>query len=176
MYNIFATAGPLTIIIPNNSSSVQSAAARLAHDLDTYHKLDAEIVYAEAAVRQLTAGSLSQGNLILLGGASNTFTHRLLAAKHTVFSMNGEYIRIRGKPVDPTFATLFLHPHPTNPAGLVLISFTSNDSALERAMRLFPMRTGITLPDWIMVSDLTDSIGSGGVQAAGYVRQFLTYI
>ncbi|CAL1703964.1 unnamed protein product [Somion occarium] len=175
MYNIFATAGPLTIIIPNNSSSVQSAAARLAHDLDTYHKLDAEIVYAEAAVRQLTAGSLSQGNLILLGGASNTFTHRLLAAKHTVFSMNGEYIRIRGKPVDPTFATLFLHPHSTNPAGLVLISFTSNDSALERAMRLFPMRTGITLPDWIMVSDLTDSIGSGGVQAAGVWKNNWTW-
>lgn len=40
-------------------------------------------------------------------------------------------------------------------------------SGLERAGRLFPFRTGVAAPDWVVLSERTDLIGAAGVDAAG---------
>ena len=48
--------------------------------------------------------------------------------------------------------------------------FSESEAGLERALRLFPLRTGLAVPDWIVVGEGADSMGMGGVEAAGYVR------
>jgi hypothetical protein len=42
-------------------------------------------------------------------------------------------------------------------------------SGLERATRLFPIRTGVLLPDWMVIESSADRVGAAGVLAAGYV-------
>ena len=47
---------------------------------------------------------------------------------------------------------------------------------LERAIRLFPIRTGVLSPDWLVVDGRADTIGAAGVQGAGYVFLFPFYL
>lgn len=65
---------------------------------------------------------------------------------------------------------LFLHPHPTDPRSTVCCMLGTDDTGLERATRLLPLRTGIAVPDFIVVSQAANWIGAGGVVAAGYVQ------
>ena len=45
----------------------------------------------------------------------------------------------------------------------------SDDAALERVLRLAAPRTGIAVPDWIIIGEEADSKGMGGVIGAGLV-------
>lgn len=49
----------------------------------------------------------------------------------------------------------------------MLFIIATDAFGLERAMRLFPFRTGVTVPDWIVVGDAADAIGAAGVVGAG---------
>lgn len=42
--------------------------------------------------------------------------------------------------------------------------------AYERAIRVFPLRTGVPNPEWIVVGREADKWGMGGVLGAGLVR------
>lgn len=49
-----------------------------------------------------------------------------------------------------------------------MLFFLYNDiSGLERAARLFPFRTGVAAPDWVVLDERADSFGAAGVVAAG---------
>ena len=70
-------------------------------------------------------------------------------------------------------AVIFSHPHPTGSDGSLAMFILYNDiSSLERALRLFPFRTGVAVPDWLAVSEKMDNFGAGGIEAAGYVQKF----
>ncbi|KAK7693141.1 hypothetical protein QCA50_002707 [Cerrena zonata] len=166
MLNILTSSGPLMIVCPNRTTHL-SAALRLARDLDTYHKLSVEIMEAESAIEHEINGTLGSGNLVILGGATNAFTKHLLAAGRAALQLQEGTLLLGGNAVRSGLATLFLHPHPINPAGLALVLFADDERSLERALRLFPIRTGITVPDWLVVSDEADKIGTGGVVSAG---------
>lgn len=61
---------------------------------------------------------------------------------------------------------MFLHPHPKNPRGN--IAFIMGDQlGIERVVRLFPIRTGVSVPDWIVISSKADDIGAAGLKGAG---------
>jgi hypothetical protein len=62
---------------------------------------------------------------------------------------------------------LFLHEHPTLVGGRMVFVQSTDHSGLEKALRLFPIRTGITIPDWIIVGPQADEIGAAGVLGAG---------
>lgn len=67
-------------------------------------------------------------------------------------------------------AALFLHPHPSSTAdgqSIMLFMISSDESGLERLARLFPIRTGITVPSWVVLHDDIDHIGAAGVKGAG---------
>lgn len=66
-------------------------------------------------------------------------------------------------------AILFLQPHPTNAAATSLFLQYTDLDGLERAVRLFPIRTGVLSPDWIVVNGRADKFGAAGVEGAGYV-------
>lgn len=51
-----------------------------------------------------------------------------------------------------------------------MVFIQSTDTAgLERAFRLFPIRTGIAVPDWVVIGSHADRIGAAGILGAGYV-------
>ncbi|KAI0637266.1 hypothetical protein C8Q77DRAFT_1051392 [Trametes polyzona] len=168
--SVLNTDGPLTLVIPKRQQSPElSAALRIAHNLNVYHKLNAEIIDAEEALQRLDTSSLGPGNVVVLDqGSPNTFAKRILAQGRMPFRLRDDTLQLRGRPLnEPNSATLFLHPHPTRAASSVLFVYGSDHAGLERALRLFPIRTGVTVPDWIVVGPQADERGSGGVSGAG---------
>ena len=75
--------------------------------------------------------------------------------------------------VDIVLGVLFLHPHPTNSCGLVLFMLSYDSGGLERAARLFPIRTGVAASDWLVTSAAADYLSAGGLIGAGCVFVFL---
>lgn len=166
--NILSSPAPLTLIIPDSAPPTTfSAALRIAHDLDVYHRLDSEIIDASAALERLETSTMGVGNLVLFGGPENEFTTSLLQQRKTPFSLQERKLYLNGKLVEESAATLFLHPHPTSSSSLALVLFYNNPRALERGLRLFPIRTGVAVPDWIITTEEADFKAAAGVAGAG---------
>jgi hypothetical protein len=49
----------------------------------------------------------------------------------------------------------------------MLFILATDSSGLERATRLFPIRTGITVPDWLVIGTYANNVGAAGVIGAG---------
>jgi hypothetical protein len=49
----------------------------------------------------------------------------------------------------------------------MLFLMANGVSGLEKAARLFPIRTSITVPDWLIIGDGADHVGIGGIIGAG---------
>jgi hypothetical protein len=62
---------------------------------------------------------------------------------------------------------IFTHPHPSRKDSLVLFVLYRDFSGLERAARLFPFRTGVAAPDWVVLGERSEMFGAAGVDAAG---------
>ena len=170
MSRLLSSPGPLALVVPQKSEDFLDAALRLAHDLDVYHKLDAEIMDAAEATKRLSEGVLRHGHVVTIGGSQNVFTRQLLLNSETPFSLTSKGLVLRGRPIAQGSATLFLHPHPNSRSSVILVMYSDDQEGVERLLRLFPMRTGISVPDWIVSNRNADSMGAGGVEAAGYVR------
>jgi hypothetical protein len=52
-------------------------------------------------------------------------------------------------------------------SNMVLFLQSTDTEGLERALRLFPIRTGVTVPDWLVVDGRADRIGAAGTEGAG---------
>ncbi|KAI0807549.1 hypothetical protein C8Q74DRAFT_1363040 [Fomes fomentarius] len=168
--NFLTTSGPVAIVVPARvPSRTLSAALRIAHNLNVYHKLDVDIITDDEAIQRLHDGTLGTGNLLVLAnGALGEFAKLLLSEGRTAFGVRDGFLELRGRLIDgPSQATLFLHPHPLHASSLVLFLYGADAGGLERGLRLFPIRTGVTVPDWIVVGPEADERGSGGVKAAG---------
>ncbi|KAI1790745.1 hypothetical protein LXA43DRAFT_973466 [Ganoderma leucocontextum] len=168
--NVLSSTSPITVVVPSRSPSTElSAALRLAHNLNVYHKLDVGIIDDDEADQAVRSGLLAPGNLVVLShGKLGGFAASLLSKAATPFGVDGATLRLRARPLTrPSTGVLFLHPHPTNTKSLTLIVYGADASGLERALRLFPIRTGVTVPDWIVVGSQADVRGMGGVQSAG---------
>lgn len=81
---ILSSKGPLLLVIPDEDDLSLSYALRLAHDLDTFHKLDVEILTDTEANSLLEDGSLGPSNIVIFDGVKKTsFGRQLLgSAKH----------------------------------------------------------------------------------------------
>lgn len=170
MSNILLSAGPIHVVISSKEHpSSLSAATRLAHALNVYHKLDVSILDAAEALSSLERGSLGESNMIILGDSSNALLAHILKMQQTPFRLGEQGLSLNGRKFAEGTSAVFLHPHPTSAAALVLVMYADSEAGMERALRLFPLRTGLTIPDWIVVNEQADSRGAGGVQAAGLV-------
>ncbi|CCM03831.1 uncharacterized protein FIBRA_05980 [Fibroporia radiculosa] len=168
MAKILSTAAPMVIVVSDMSSEhALLSALQIAHNLDVYHKLDSEIIDSTEAMRRQSADELGSGNIVVLGDLGCSFAAAVLRARQTAFTYSDGLLYLRGRPLLHTSATLFLHPHPSNQEGSMVFIQANDGLGLERALRLFPLRTGTTLPDWIVVGEDTDHIGAAGVEGAG---------
>ncbi|KZT03565.1 uncharacterized protein LAESUDRAFT_814646 [Laetiporus sulphureus 93-53] len=166
---ILTTSAPLTIVIDNyESPHLLSAALRIANNLDLYHKIDADIIDDEEALRRQSSRSLGRGNIVVLGSSESHFLGSVLASNRSQFSMHDGSLRLKGRPLNTSENTaLFLHPHPYDSDALMLVIHTDVEIGLERALRLVPVRTGITSPDFLILGDISDIVAAAGVLVAG---------
>ncbi|KAL0578240.1 hypothetical protein V5O48_003735 [Marasmius crinis-equi] len=147
---------PLVFVVPDkNNERELSVALRAAHDLQIYHRLDAEILRDTEV-----SSSIGLGNLVVVGNDA------ALAIKRT-FGESSVKKPTPGNVDGPGLGLVFLHPHPANKDGKMLLMQSTDDSGLERAARLFPIRTGVTVPDWVIVGPDADKVGAAGVVSAG---------
>lgn len=74
-------------MIPDEDDLSLSYALRLAHDLDTFHKLDAEVLTDAEVSGLLESESLGPSNIVILDGPKKTsFGRRLLeGTNHPLF-------------------------------------------------------------------------------------------
>ena len=60
-----------------------------------------------------------------------------------------------------------MHKHPTHPAAKTLFLRADDEIGMENVLRLFPIRTGVFGPDWMIVSSEAATLGAAGVTGAG---------
>ncbi|KAI0340686.1 hypothetical protein BDW22DRAFT_1360117 [Trametopsis cervina] len=164
---ILSSSGPLLLVIPHKSSEHVHLAGRIAHDLDVYHKLSSEIVDATEALQKLKSGIIGSGNIVTIGGSENLFTGHIMEHSPTSFVLHDKTLTLRGHALPKSSSSIFLHPHPLSPTSLVLVMYSENKHGIERLSRLFPIRTGVTVPDWLVLSEDADLLGAAGVAGAG---------
>jgi hypothetical protein len=54
----------------------------------------------------------------------------------------------------------------------MLFLLATDTAGLEKAARLFPIRTGVAVPDWLIIDRGADRVGAAGVVGGGYVIFF----
>jgi len=174
------------------TSHAMSVALRLAHDLLLYHRLDSEIILnseVNFGPESASASVLGRGNIVVVGnqaafGLQNVLNDKI--EEQVAFNRKRSFIGVEefltkvhivtrknsfspdGPELQPGQGVLFLHPHPLNSHAKMLL-LQSTDTlgiGLERAARLFPIRTGIPVPDWIIVGG-DGGKGEGNVVSAG---------
>src|SRR6267154_3766542 len=133
-YSILRSSGRLKIVVCTTSSGqgsngekMMSIARRLANDLLTYFKLDADIVpetemeevletgienegdtavnYAGTGPEAGTGTGTGTGNIIVVGGPSGQYIRRCLAKRRTAFSIADQekgppVLQLRGEPLN----------------------------------------------------------------------------
>ncbi|KAJ7470355.1 hypothetical protein FB451DRAFT_1038083 [Mycena latifolia] len=166
MQSFLSTHAPFRLVVLDNSSSRDtSLALRIAHDLNAYHRLDAEIVLGYAGLKDLGD---SAGNILIISNATSLLLAKMLENPKTPFRMEQNLLVLRDTVLDDAgLGILFLHPHPQNINGQMLFLLSTDAAGLERAGRLFPIRTGVAVPDWLITSSRAEQAGAGGVIGAG---------
>ncbi|KAJ8507170.1 hypothetical protein ONZ45_g10429 [Pleurotus djamor] len=166
---ILSSAAPITLIIPEREQTHElSIALRIAHNLHTYHRLDSTIVSSNDALRLLEEGSI-HGNIIYLGMPFTPFARSILECSPAPFDVVDDQLLLKGQLIPhPEEGVLCLHPHPRQPSALVLMVI-GEGTGLERAFRQIPLRTGVPTPDWLVMSNSSDTIAEGGILGAGFV-------
>ncbi|KAI6110086.1 hypothetical protein F5141DRAFT_1215536 [Pisolithus sp. B1] len=173
---ILSSTAPLTLLIPSLSLPHElSAALRISYALRLYHSLDAQIISLEE-LNSLT--DVGEGNLVVIGCAREPLVQAWLERTRSVwmFKDGAWCFSERRKFCRPSSAIMFLQPHPTNPAATSLFLEFTDLNGLERAVRLFPIRTGVLSPDWIVVGGRADGVGIAGVEGAGYACRFTSVV
>ncbi|GLB35159.1 putative prolyl oligopeptidase family protein [Lyophyllum shimeji] len=158
------------LFIVSNDTKALSIALRLSNDLLLYHRLDSEIMPESKAQGLLKNARLPRGNIVYVGDARSLFVQEILSQKRTAFDVKGSVLELNGQTLDASgTAAAFLHPHPVagQTGNSMLFLLGNSPSSLERIARLFPIRTGVATPSWVVTSALTDSIGAAGIRGAG---------
>ena len=195
-YSILRSSGRLTVVISGGSKldHAMSIARRLANDLLTYFKLDADIVPETDVLEAQGDTSAGTGNIVVIGSPGGQYIRRCLAKRRTAFTIadqeNGPpVLQLRGEPLNglsqgniyqrhesDSFiiglpaGIMFTHPHESSPSSTMLFIIANDQSGLERAVRLFPIRTGLALADWLVIGKRADNQGASGIEKAGYVN------
>jgi len=168
--NILSSPDSIVFVVSDDTKSRGlSVALRLAHDLHVYHRLDSEIMAQSKAQVLLETGGLPPGNLVYIGDPSSVFAQRILNKQETPFEVKGSVLEVNGQALDDySTASIFLHPHPAGKTDSCMLFLLANSqSSLERVARLFPIRTGIAVPSWVVIGPSTDNIGAAGIRGAG---------
>ncbi|OAX43816.1 hypothetical protein K503DRAFT_730813 [Rhizopogon vinicolor AM-OR11-026] len=161
---ILSADGNIDIVIPSLNHSLElSVALRIAHSLRMFHLLDARISSASETENDLACG----GNTIVIGCADSLLVKDLLERSQSDWSYEGGSWVLNDKKFDrPSSGLLFLLKKAST-SNMVLLLQSTDSEGLERVLRLFPIRTGVLVPDWLVVDGRADRIGAAGIEGTG---------
>lgn len=177
----------MVIVIPEGSDGHLSAAVRIAHNLLSYLRIASIIVHDREASHELGTGVYGCSNYVIMGGHRNEFGQAFLASSPAPITFTKDGWTLQGRSFDSaglgeskylarergineTLGMAFLYRHPTCETGLSLFMDATDDAGLERVLRLFPFRTGVMMPEWVITGPEADMLGAGGFLGAGYVK------
>jgi len=172
LQQILSSRNHIVFVVPDDPHSRElSVALRIAHDLNVHHRLDAEILLESEVLPLSGLDSWSEGNIVFIGKPSSVLVQRILGDKKTPFETRVSSLGLNDQALDSGCSALFLHPH-LSPAAdehsTMLFMISSDVPGLERLARLFPIRTGIAAPSWVVLNnDDSERIGAAGVTGAG---------
>ena len=172
---IMDTPGLITIVIgtrnPEFCSHFQKIASNVAQNLYIYFGADVDIKFDfEVEDGQLYGNVISlgmedeNGYLAQVKSDSHLKAPFPIRTKERSISINDtmSIFSYSGRGV----GAIFLHPLPRS--RLLLVLSGTDQEGLERAATLFPYRTGVGQPDWIVVGPKMGANGMQGVEAMGY--------
>jgi len=157
-------------IDPSAANNELSYALRIAHNLSTYHNLDSEIIHDDEAILRYQNRSLGPGNIVVIDGPNKTSFGRLLLEQNMTDIHRTEVgsLILNNVPLGgPSTGLAFLHPHPERQDATILFLCAEDEAGMENILRLFPIRTGVAVPDWVVVGNHSQLVGSAGVKSAG---------
>ncbi|KAI6043011.1 hypothetical protein EDC04DRAFT_2654078 [Pisolithus marmoratus] len=162
---ILSSAAPLTLLISSFALPYElSAALRISYALRLYHSLDAQIVSLKEleSLADIDEGEpLVQAWLERIGSAWRFKDGAWCFSERRKFSRPSS-----GIPLCYSFDTCRLTMYG--------VPQRRHVNGLERALRLFPIRTGVFSPDWIVVGERADEVGAAGVEGTGYACLFIS--
>jgi len=169
MQVLLASGGPINIVFSDAMGERGlSLALRVSYDFHVYHKLASTIMPEERALEILDTSQFPAGNVLYLGESFSPFAQTVLRRNQTPFSISDNLLTLdTHKLSDSTLATLFLHPHPKCTKSVMLFILANSVDAIERGLRLVPLRTGVPAPSWLVISQLADVYGLAGICGAG---------
>jgi hypothetical protein len=100
LQSVLATDAPLILIVPDDDEHMLSAALRVAHDLNVYHKLDAEILASSVARAKMDSHSLGLGSIILFGTPRDEFVRDILDLNETPIGVREGMLLVNGMSFD----------------------------------------------------------------------------
>ncbi|CEH16659.1 hypothetical protein CBOM_06587 [Ceraceosorus bombacis] len=180
---ILSTPAPLLLVLPTRASQVsrehyKSAALRIAHDALLYGHTDSEIVPDVAALEMVAtindSANATLGNIVILGGPMENLLAEYMFSQNPspITFLNDGQVRVRDRTfADPSTGLLMLQPHPVThqrSQDLALLLCGNDASGIERAAKLFPVRTGLSVPEWIVIGPEADWSGIGAILGAGW--------
>lgn len=110
MQDILTSPGPIIFVVPDVMPSRElSVALRIAHDLNLYHRLDAEIILESKALSLLEGERLPCSNLVFIGTPASSFAWMVLDSQQTPFGITkSSFLELNGQTLDdPNTGTLF---------------------------------------------------------------------
>ncbi|OWZ69635.1 hypothetical protein AYX14_04968 [Cryptococcus neoformans] len=175
MIRILSSPASFHLVIPSAGEAQPqhlSIAKRIAHDLYVYHKADCEIISDQEGLELVAQGQIGPGSIIVIGRPEDNRYTEWMAAEAKIpiqFPTKGIMVINKDKVVyDRGAGVIALHPHPTHSGSLSLLIAGNDELGLELAARLFPIRTGVPLPDWAIVCPRSRWQGANGLIGAGF--------
>ncbi|CAG8515817.1 2966_t:CDS:10 [Funneliformis caledonium] len=160
---ILESKSPLLIVIGTTSASnavtskFMNVAQEISHSWFLYGNGNAIIVHDTDLIddNEFAGNEYVKGNMVLLG---NIFENK--------FYKDGSFQLNYKKFSDPGTGILFLHPYKFSQLSLIISG--TDLSGLDQIAKLFPKRTGVPIPDWIITGSETKWKGVGGLLGAGF--------
>lgn len=180
--------GRFTIVIgtldEKSHSHFDRVASRIAQNLFVYFGAEVDIRYDFEV-----GDAVLDGNVISLGTVDqNTYFQQISRPPHLI---NPFPIHTGKGQMEVRDSKMFhyyegggigaIYLHPLERGRLALIVCGTDEEGLERAARLFPYRTGVGQPDWIIVGPKMGVDGMQGAEAMGYfsnlweIEEFVSY-
>ncbi|WVQ72559.1 hypothetical protein IAR50_002116 [Cryptococcus sp. DSM 104548] len=175
MIRLLSSPARFSVIVPSLSGEHPrhlSVAKRLVHDLYVYHRIDCEIVDQQTGLERVAKQEIGPGNVVVIGRPEeNRFADWMMAQKSIPleFPTRGVMLMDKDRVVyDRGAGIIALHPHPTHPKSLSVLIAGNDELGLELAAKLFPLRTGVPIPDWVITGPRSRWQGAGGFVGAGF--------